>query len=60
MTDKQRAFELVSRMPDDATLEDIQYHLYVLAAIERGEKDIADGKVLSHAEVERRLSAWLR
>ena len=60
MTAKQKAIELVSRLPDDATLRDIQYHLYVLASIECGERDIADDNTLSHGEVKRRLSAWLR
>lgn len=59
MTIKQKACEVIARMPEDATFEDIQYHLYVLACIERGERDIADGKTLSHEEAERRLARWL-
>lgn len=60
MTVKERACEVISRMPEDATFEDIQYHLYVLECIERGERDIEDGRLLSHAEVENRLAQWLR
>ena len=60
MTAKQKACEVISRMPDESTFEDIQYHLYVLQCIERGEKDIEDGNVLSHDEVESRLAKWLR
>jgi len=47
-------------MPEDSTFEDIQYHLYVLECIERGERDIDDGRTLTHDEVESRLAKWLR
>ena len=60
MTAKQKAYEVISRMSDESTLEDIQYHLYVLQCIEQGEKDIEDGKVISHSEAESRLAKWLK
>ncbi|MEN6577456.1 MAG: hypothetical protein ABFD90_14020 [Phycisphaerales bacterium] len=47
-------------MPEESTLEDIQYHLYVLECIERGEGDIENGRTMSHDEAENRLSKWLR
>ncbi|MCU0916454.1 MAG: hypothetical protein MUC88_18100 [Planctomycetes bacterium] len=59
MTEKQKACEVISRMPDDSTFADIQYHLHVLECIERGERDVADGKILTHDEVEGRLAKWL-
>jgi predicted transcriptional regulator len=60
MTAKEKACEVISRMPDESTFEDIQYHLYVLQCIEQGEKDIEDGKILAHNEVEDRLTKWLK
>jgi len=60
MTIRQKACEVISRMPEESTFEDIQYHLYVLKCIERGERDIEDGKTLTHEEVENRLTKWLR
>jgi predicted transcriptional regulator len=59
MTIKEKACEVIGRMPEDSTFEDIQYHLYVLECIERGERDIKDGKTLTHDEVESRLAQWL-
>jgi len=44
-------------MPEESTFEDIQYHLYVLECIERGERDVEDAKTLTHDEVEGRLAA---
>ena len=45
--------------PDDATFEDIQYHIYVREKIERGLKDVRAGRVLTQGQAERRLSRWL-
>jgi len=59
MTVKEKACEVISRMPDEATLEEIQYQLYVLQCIEQGEKDIEDGRTLTHIEAEQRLAKWL-
>ena len=43
-------------MPDESTIEDIQYYLYVLQCIEEGEKDIENGNILTQEEVESRLA----
>ena len=59
MTVKERVQKVIARMPDETTYDDIQYHLYVLQCIEQGEKDIEDGKIMTHGEVESRLSNWL-
>jgi len=41
------------------TFEDIRYHIHVREKIERGRKDIQEGRVLSQEEVEERMSKWL-
>lgn len=56
---KQEVRKVLDRLPDEASLEDIQYHLYVLQRIERGRRDVAAGRVISQDEVERRMSRWL-
>jgi len=50
---------MLDQLPDDASFEDIQYHIYVREKIERGLKDIKEGRVLSQEEVEQRMSKWL-
>ena len=45
---QQQAEEVLRRLPDDATLEDIQYHLYVLEKIRKGQNDIAEGHSYTH------------
>jgi predicted transcriptional regulator len=58
-TAKQEVSELLNRLPDDCSLEDVQYHLYVLQKIERGLKDASEGRVYTQEEVEKMMSKWL-
>jgi len=58
-TAKQEVLKMLDKIPDGASFEDIQYHIYVCQKIERGLKDIEDGRVLSQEEIEQRMSRWL-
>lgn len=60
VTAKQEVEQLLSHLPDDSTLEDIQYHVYVLEKIRRGRADIAAGRGYTHEEARERLSRWLQ
>jgi len=50
---------MLDQLPDDASFEDIQYHIYVREKIEHGLKDIQEGRVLTQEEVEEKMSKWL-
>ena len=56
---KEEIKKMLDDIPDDVTFEDVQYHIYVREKIERGLKDIEEGRVLTQEEVERRMSKWL-
>lgn len=58
-TAKEEVRKILDAIPDDASFEDIQYHIYVREKIDRGLEDIEQGRVLSQEEVERRMSKWL-
>lgn len=47
---------LLEKLPDDCTLEDVQYHLYVLGKIRRGIERAESEGTVSQEEVERRLA----
>lgn len=51
METKETVRALLERLPDDCTIEDVLYHLYVLQEVERGRADIAAGRVIPHAQV---------
>ena len=57
---KEQAIELIRTLPDDCTLEDIQYHLYVRAKVERGIKAIDEGQVVSQEEAEKKVKEWVK
>jgi hypothetical protein len=58
-TAKSEVESLLRRLPEDCTLEDVQYHLYVVEKIRRG-VELADTEgSLTQEEVERRLSKWV-
>jgi hypothetical protein len=58
-TAKHEVEKLLRSLPDDCTLEDVQYHLYVLEKIRRGEKRVEGEGTLSQEEVEKRMATWL-
>ena len=60
METKDTVRSLLKRLPDDCTIEDVLYHLYVLQEVERGRADIAAGRVIPHAQVADELRRkWL-
>ncbi|HVC18033.1 MAG TPA: hypothetical protein VNE18_12115 [Rhodanobacter sp.] len=59
VTAKQEVAQLLAQLPDDATLEDIQYHLYVLEKTRRGRADIAAGRSYTSEQARERLARWL-
>jgi hypothetical protein len=46
-------------VPDNDSLEDIQYHIYVCEKIERGMRDVEAGRVVDQDEAKRRMAKWL-
>lgn len=57
---KETVRALLDRLPENCTLDDVLYHLYVLQSIERGRADIEAGRTIPHEEVERELrKKWL-
>jgi len=58
-TAKQEVEAMLGKLPDDCSLEDIQYHLYVLEKIRRGlERANTEGTV-TQADAEERLGKWI-
>ncbi len=51
--------ELVKHLPDDASIEDVQYHLYVLEKIRKGRDDISNGRHYTTKQAREHLNRWL-
>lgn len=57
-TAKEEVKALLDKLPDDCSLEDVQYHLYVVEKIRRGIERAEKEGTLSQEEVERKLDKW--
>lgn len=56
---KADARSMIEGLPEDATLEDIQYHLYVLEKVKRGIGRADTEGAISHEDAKARLGKWL-
>lgn len=58
-TAKEEVRDLLEKIPDNASLDEIQYHIYVRQKIQKGLDAERRGAVISREEVERRMAQWL-
>jgi predicted transcriptional regulator len=58
MSDKQVVLNVLQRMPETATLEEISEQIAILASIRRGEEAADTGRLISHEEIKQRSAAW--
>lgn len=56
---KEQLRELLDRLPDDCSIEDVQYQLYVMETIQRRIELAEKGEVVSQADAEKRLDKWI-
>jgi predicted transcriptional regulator len=60
MEAKQAVRDLLDKLPDDCTLEDVLYHLYVLQRVYQGLAEADAGELIPHDQVQQELrQRWL-
>ena len=59
MKTKEKVKQMLKGLPDNVTMEDIHYHLYVRQKVEKGLKDIRAGRFFTQEEAEKRFKKWL-
>ena len=57
---KDVARQVIDTLPDDASLDDVMYAIYVRMKIERGLRDEAAGNLIDHENVMREMRTWLK
>jgi predicted transcriptional regulator len=57
MSAKELALDVINRLPDNATMHDIEEELFA-AAVREGLEELDGGKGLSHDEVKRQFESW--
>ncbi len=58
-TAKEEVEALLDKLPDDCSIEDIQYHLYVIEKVRNGLEAADSHGPVPQEEVEQRLGKWL-
>jgi predicted transcriptional regulator len=54
----ERMVQVIHDQPDDSSYEEILRELAFAAMIERGLKDVDEGRVISHEEMGRKIASW--
>jgi hypothetical protein len=57
-TAKQVAMEVIDSLPDDCTLDDISYGLYLRRKLERSAADIEEGRTYTKQQVQEIVRSW--
>jgi predicted transcriptional regulator len=57
---KETVIQLIEKMPDDCTVEDILSELYLKQKVDKGLQDIEEGRVVRHEDVKQRMFKWSR
>jgi len=58
-TAKEEVHALLNKLPDDCSLEDIQYHLYVIGRVRNGLEVAGSQDSVPQGKVEQRFGKWL-
>jgi len=56
---KTIVMESINELPDEFSIDEIVERLIILEKIERGRKDIKDGKLNTEEQAKAKLSKWL-
>ena len=56
---KIEALEIIQNMKDDVTWDKLAYTFYVRASVERGIKDIEEGRGIPHEVVMKEMDEWV-
>ncbi len=57
-TIKEEVKLLIDELPDDATIDDIEYHLYVRRKIDLSKEAVKQGRVVSHQDAIKQMREW--
>jgi hypothetical protein len=59
-TAKEEVESLLHKLPDSCSIEDIQYHLYVIEKVRHGLEAADRQGAITQEEAEERLGEWLK
>ena len=57
---KAEVIDMIQSLPDNSSLDEISYHLYVRSKVARGLKAIDEGRFVSETVAAERITEWSR
>jgi hypothetical protein len=57
--EKDQVIAMIRLLPDDSTVDDIMEELFFRIQVDRGAKELDEGKGIPHQNIRNRLSKWL-
>jgi len=55
---KQEAIEAITKLPNDAGIDDIMYQLYVLDKVRKGREAVQQGNTIKHEDMKDEIDKW--
>lgn len=59
LSTKEKLINFIKSLPDNLTVEEITYRLYVNERIIKAQQQIKNGNFLTHEEAKERMKKWL-
>ena len=59
LSSKNKVINFIKSLPDDLSVEEITYRLYVNERIIRAQQQMKDGNFLTHKDAKERMKKWL-
>ena len=56
---KKASLQLIERLDEDVSFEEIMYELHILQKIKQGLQQVEEGQTISHEAVKESLKKWL-
>lgn len=56
--EKNEILDLIRKLPDDVTAGDVMEELYFKQQVDKGLRDVMEGRVLTHQELKERIARW--
>ncbi len=60
MLTKETAKQVIDSLPNDVTMDDIIHALYVNVKFSHGEREIREGRGVTHEVAKQKLEKWLK
>ncbi len=57
---KEQVIQMIKKLPDRVSVDDILTELYFKLQVDKGLKELDEGKGIPHKEAHKRMAKWLR